>query len=255
MRKRHRYCFLILLAFLTSIAAMAQLGVEVEMHYGTAIHDHPKDEPDPFGQVAGLGLNLAYFLDTTRVRALRVKLNFQKVGGLLSVQSFNQRLPGAGSGEMESLVSLRAFVPGYRAVSLGLGLETVAFWGNLSERFRFSSSLGLARLSREAPRLEWYEQSLDGESVPPRADEAFRLEEGQIVRSRTDAGVSGGDSALRSYQAFAELRQGYQLTPYLQIFIREYYSLGTLGKKFGNLDGDTLLGRISSIEIGLTGRL
>ena len=255
MRIRQRYCFLLLLALLTPMAGRTQLGVEVEMRYGTAIHDHPNDEPDPFGQVAGLGLNLAYFLDTTRVRALRVRLDYQSVSGLLSVQSFNQRVPGAGSGGAESLVSLRAFVPGYRAVSLGLGVETVAFWGNLPERFRFSSSLGLARLSREVPRLEWYEQTLAGESVPPRSDEAFRLEEGQIVRSRTDAVTSGGDSALRRYQAFAELRQGYQITPYLQIFIREYYSLGTLGKKFGNLDGDTLLGRISCIELGLTGRL
>ncbi|WP_116125724.1 hypothetical protein [Lewinella sp. IMCC34183] len=234
--------------------ATAQLGVEVEMRYGAAIHQPEVEGADDTGQSTGLGLNLVYRTGIPWVSSVRLEGKYHQVGGFVNVQTFNKVVPPTTAGDPSTLVSVRAHVPGYRAVSVGLSLEGEALRGWLTPNYRAGLGFGVLRLSRELPRLEWYEQSREGERIPPGTDR-FIVRDGDVVRlGQADRGY-GGESALRSYQAYVQLQQGYQLTPYLQLFVRETYTLGTLGKRYGESSGATLLGRVDLLEIGLAGRL
>ncbi|MGB3800693.1 MAG: hypothetical protein WA952_12835, partial [Lewinella sp.] len=97
--------------------------------------------------------------------------------------------------------------------------------------------------------------SKEGKRIDPHPDRSFVVRDGNIFRTVPGDGFSEDDNALRSYRAYIHLQQGYQLTPYLQFFVRETYNLGKFGRPYGEAGSETLLGRIDQLEIGLVGRL
>lgn len=227
------------------------------MHYGPAIEQNFEGSPDRAGSSGGAGLNLAYYTgDTIHEWVFRLKIGYHSVAGLVGIRHFSQEVPGLQDGDPGSYVSLRAYIPSYRAGTVALMAESGPLWGPLSNRWRFGGGIGLMRLSREAPRREWYEQTLDGEEVAllnPRG-ETFNVRDGEIRRFRRGFPEPAENNGLRRYQAYAEIQTGYQVTPYLQLFAREVFALGTLGRRYGNADDEVLLGRIDQLQIGLLGR-
>jgi hypothetical protein len=258
MNRFHPQLILVIICLWVSTYCSAQFGVEIEMSYGAAIQQGNNAGPDRFGQSTTGGLNLAYYTEKPWARAVGLSLRYHWVVGLVGIQNFSQEVPALDADDPATLVSLRAYIPGYRAVSAGLFVEFDQLWScdQAVPRFSYRAGLGLLRLNRQAPRVEWYEQTSEGDRLGPRNfGETFNVRDGKITRFRRGFFDPIGNNAMRRYQAYAELQLSYQLTPYLRVFNRNFFTLGTLGQRYGEDNDESLLGRVNNFEFGVLGRL
>jgi hypothetical protein len=237
----------------------AQLSVAVETAYGAAIEDGPG--PDTWGNVTSLGASLLYSVESRFFDQLRLTVAYHGTGGLVSVRHFNEVVDPFEIGDPPTIVSLRAYVPDYRSISLGVALEG-PFFVDRWPRLRGSAGVGVIRNQRRSPILEWYEQSLDGEQLGPLGQfnsDRFLLADGRITRynpNRPDwLNTYFVANALKRYQVYLDSRLGYELTSYLQVYVQHAAVIGTVGKRHADGDTGTLLGSITRLQFGVAATL
>jgi hypothetical protein len=237
----------------------AQLSVAVETAYGAAIEDGPG--PDTWGNKTSLGVSLLYAVKSRFFDQLRLTAAYHRTGGLVSVRHFNEVVDPFETVDPPTIVSLRAYVPDYRSVSLGVALEG-PFFVDRWPRLRGSGGVGVIRNQRRSPTIEWYEQSLDGEQLGPFGlfdSDQFLLADGRITRwspSRPDLQETYFvANALKRYQVYLDSRLGYELTSYLQVSIQYTAIIGTVGKRYSDGDAGALLGWMEYLQFGVAATL